>query len=88
MKVQGKHGTGKSFVINTQNITNIDLKYNKYDIATTPTGCATSLVDDNTHVRSLNIPISRKIFSALTCYMPSPLANWAEITATQRGGAR
>ena len=86
MKVQGKHGTGKSFVINTQNITNIDLKCNKSDIATNPTGYSPSLVDDKTHIRRLNIPVSRNIFNALTCYTPSPLENWAKITATQQGG--
>ena len=86
MKVQGKHGTGKSFVINTQNITNIDLKCNKYDIATTLTGCDASLVDDKTHIRSLNVPVSRKIFNALTCYTPSSLENWVKITTARQEG--
>ena len=47
IKIEGKPGTGKIFVINTlRNITRKKFKSNKYDEASAPTGCATSLINE------------------------------------------
>ena len=63
IKIQGKPGTGKFFVIKTMsNITKNILESNHYDEATAPTGVAASLIDGMTHFRSLKIPVSGKKF--------------------------
>ena len=67
IKIQGKPGTGKSFVINTmRNITKSLFKSNKCDEATAPTGCAASLINGKTHFRSLRIPVASKKFHDVT----------------------
>jgi len=67
IKIQGKPGTGKTFVIHTlRNITRNLFKSNKYDEASAPTGCAASLINGKTHFRSLRIPVSKKKFNDTT----------------------
>ena len=61
IKVQGKPGTGKKFVIKTmRNITKNMLNRNHLDEATSPTGVVASLIDGKTHFRSLRISVSSK----------------------------
>ena len=61
IKVQGKPGTGKSFVANTvKNITRTVLKA-KRDEASCPTGCAASLIGGKTHFRALHIPAGKAL---------------------------
>ena len=45
-----------------RNITKNILKSNNFDEATAPTGVAASLIDGKTHLRSLKILVSSKIF--------------------------
>ena len=61
VKVQGKPGTGKSFVANTvKNITRTILNA-KRDEASCPTGCAASLIGGKTHFRALHIPAGKAL---------------------------
>ena len=59
--VEGKPGTGKSFVINTIQNTNRKIhKTNKRDMTLAPTGCAAALVNGATHFRAFSIPTGSK----------------------------
>ena len=63
--VQGNPGTGKTFVIRCcRNICRVLTKRMDRDIASAPTGCAASLIDGETTVRSAKIPCSKKKFLA------------------------
>ena len=61
IKVQGKPGTGKSFVILTlRNINRNIFKSNKFDAVSAPTGCSANLIDGVTHNRLFKIPVGAK----------------------------
>ena len=61
IKIQGKSGTEKYFVIhNFRNITRNLLQTNTYDEASAPTGYAASLINDKTHFWTLIIPVDKK----------------------------
>ena len=56
--VEGKPGTGKSFVTKTlQNITRIIAQRNPSDLVSAPTGCAAALINATTRNRCSSIPI-------------------------------
>ena len=56
-KVEGRPGTGKSFVTNTlRNMTRMIHNTNHADIASVPTGAAASIINGATHCRSAFIP--------------------------------
>ena len=65
--VEGKPGTGKSFVTQTlRNITRLLTQRNSSDMASAPTGCAAALIDGTTHYRSCSIPAGKQFQSAPT----------------------
>ena len=56
--VEGKPGTGKTFVTNTlRNMTRLLHNSNSADLASAPTGAAASLINGKTHSRCSSIPI-------------------------------
>ena len=58
--VEGKPGTGKSFITKTlRNITRKLCKNNRADMASAPTGCAAALIEGSTHCRCSSIPTGR-----------------------------
>jgi hypothetical protein len=63
--VEGKPGTGKTFVTKTlRNITRVVRKNNEADQGSAPTGCAADLLGGSTHYRELKIPIGKKFRAA------------------------
>ena len=65
--VEGKPGTGKTFITKTlRNITRLLTESNSSDIATAPTGCAAALIDGSTHYRSLYIPSGPPLYKQTT----------------------
>ena len=67
VKIQGKPGTGKTFVTKTlQNITCNLTKSNGRDAGSAPTGCAASLFGGKKHHRSFNIQTGREFNKAPT----------------------
>ena len=65
VKVQGKPGTGKTFVTKTlQNITRNIFQSNHRDGGSAPTGCAASLFGGKTHNRSFAIPVGKNFAKA------------------------
>ena len=62
VKVQGKPGTGKTFVTKTlQNITRNIFQSNDRDGGSAPTGCAASLFGGKTHHRAFSMPTGKKL---------------------------
>ena len=62
VKVQGKPGTGKTFVTKTlQNITRNIFQSNDRDGGSAPTGCAAFLFGGKTHHRAVSMPTGRKL---------------------------
>ena len=65
--VEGKPGTGKTFVTKTlRNVTRLLWGSNSADMASAPTGCAAALIDGKTHCRSCSIPTGRKFYQPPT----------------------
>ena len=65
--VEGKPGTGKTFIIKTlRNVTRLLQKSNYSDMASAPTGCATALIDGQKHFRSCSIAMGRAFYKAPT----------------------
>ncbi len=65
--VEGKPGTGKTFVTKTlRNITRVLRKDNLSDQGSAPTGCAAALFGGSTHYRELKIPVGAKFYKAPT----------------------
>ena len=65
--VEGKPGTGKTFITKTlRNITRLLTECNSSDIATAPTGFAAALIDGSTHYRSLYIPSGPPLYKQPT----------------------
>ena len=63
--VEGKPGTGKTFVVKTlRNMNRIIHNSNLLDLATAPTGCASALIDGSTHFRLCKIPTEIKFYKA------------------------
>ena len=61
--VEGKPGSGKTFVIKTLcNINRIISQTNLSDMASDPTGCASALIGGSTHFRTCRIPVGRNFF--------------------------
>ena len=61
--VEGKPGTGKTFVTKTlRNITRQLTKLNSSDMASAPTGCAAALIEGSTHCHCLKIPCGRALY--------------------------
>ena len=60
--VEGKPGTGKTFVVKTlRNMNRIIHQSNLCDLASASTGCASVLIDGSTHYRLCKIPTGSKI---------------------------
>ena len=65
--VEGKPGTGKTFVTKTlRNVTRLLWGSNSADMASAPTGCAAALIDGKTHCRSCSIPTGTKFYKPPT----------------------
>ena len=65
--VEGKPGTGKSFITKTlRNVTRKLCKSNRADMASAPTGCAAALIEGSTHCRCSSIPTGAKFHKAPT----------------------
>lgn len=83
VKVQGKPGTGKTFVTKTlQNITRNIFQSNDRDGGSAPTGCAASLFGGKTHHRSYCMPTGRKLNqvpSNMTTKNDSQILSWKKI---------
>ena len=63
--VEGKPGTGKTFVVKTlRNMNRIIHNSNTSDLASAPTGCASALIDGSTHFRLCKIPTGVKFYKA------------------------
>ena len=63
--VEGKPGTGKTFIVKTlRNINRIIHKSNLVDIASAPTGCASALIGGSTHFRICKIPVGKKFYES------------------------
>ena len=61
-KVEGKPGTGKSFVINTlRNMTRMIQNTNNVDMASAPTGAVSAIINGATHCRSVLIPTGKAL---------------------------
>ena len=60
--VEGKPGTGKTFVTKTlRNVTRLLWGSNSADMASAPTGCAAALIDGKMHCRLCSIPTGTKL---------------------------
>ena len=60
--VEGKAGTGKTFVTKTlRNCRRMLSNNNNSDIASAPFGCAAALIDGSTHCQSLSIPAGPRL---------------------------
>ena len=60
--IEGKPGTGKTFVTRTlRNCTRMLSNNSNSDMASAPTGCAAALIDGSTHCRSLSIPAGQRL---------------------------
>ena len=80
--MEGKPGTGKTFIIKTlHNINRIIHKSNLCDMASAPTGCASALIGGSTHYRTCRIPVGRK-FIANPCSLNVTSTN--ELNALKR----
>ena len=61
--VEGKPGTGKSFIVKTlRNINRVIYNSNYVDIASASTGCASALIGGSTHFRICKIPVGSKFY--------------------------
>ena len=70
--VEGKPGTGKTFIVKTlRNINRIIYQSNLVDLASAPTGCASALIGGSTHFRVCKIPVGSKFYQC-----PSNLKNY------------
>ena len=83
VKVQGKPGTGKTFVTKTlQNITRNIFQSNDRDGGSAPTGCAASLFGGKTHHRAFSMPNGKKLNkvpSNLKISNDSQILSWIKI---------
>jgi hypothetical protein len=59
--VEGKPGSGKSFILKTlRNISRVIMKSNKAELTSAPTGVAGSLINASTHCRVASIPTGKE----------------------------